>query len=142
MFHLQSLLKKLKGNAVLRENRRIVLMFFLFSLVFAVYMVLVEGMSIVDTYYFLVTTATTVGYGDFSPQTTIGKFLGTAYMVVGIALLGIFLGKVTDMMVRVIFVGTFASDTHVVRGHTHTHTHKRERGGVGWGRTAWYTTFA
>ena len=101
MFHLQSLLKKLKGNAVLRENRRIVLMFFLFSLVFAVYMVLVEGMSIVDTYYFLVTTATTVGYGDFSPQTTIGKFLGTAYMVVGIALLGIFLGKVTDMMVRV-----------------------------------------
>ncbi len=101
MFHLQSLLQKLRGSAVLRENRGIVLMFFLFSLLFAAYMVLVEGMSLVDTYYFLVTTATTVGYGDFSPQTTVGKFLGTAYMVVGIALLGIFLGKVTDMMVRV-----------------------------------------
>ena len=101
MFHLQSLLQKLKGNAVLRENRGIVLMFLLFSLIFAAYMILVEGMTLVDTYYFLVTTATTVGYGDFSPQTTMGKFLGTAYMVVGIALLGIFLGKVTDMMVRV-----------------------------------------
>lgn len=86
---------------MLRENRGIVLMFLLFSLVFAAYMVLVEDMTLVDTYYFLVTTATTVGYGDFSPQTTLGKFLGTAYMVVGIALLGIFLGKVTDMMVRV-----------------------------------------
>ncbi len=64
-------------------------------------MILVEEMTLVDTYYFLVTTATTVGYGDFSPQTSMGKFLGTAYMVVGIALLGIFLGKVTDMMVRV-----------------------------------------
>ena len=86
---------------MLRENRGILLIFFLFSLIFATYMVLVEGLSLIDTYYFLVTTATTVGYGDLSPQTGFGKFLGTAYMVVGIALLGIFLGKVTEMMVRV-----------------------------------------
>ncbi|MGB0845197.1 MAG: potassium channel family protein [Thiolinea sp.] len=100
MFHFQSLLKKLKGSPVVRENRGILLIFLLFSLVFAAYMILVEGMSIIDAYYFLVTTATTVGYGDFSPQTSLGKFLGTVYMVVGIALLGIFLGKVTEMMVR------------------------------------------
>lgn len=85
----------------MRENRRILITFILFSLFFATYMVSVEGIGVVDAYYFLVTTATTVGYGDFSPQTDLGKFLATAYMIVGIALLGLFLGKITDVMVNV-----------------------------------------
>jgi voltage-gated potassium channel len=100
MFHFQRLLKKISRNHVVRENRAILIIFALFSLFFAAYMVLMEGIGLVDAYYFLVTTATTVGYGDFSPQTDFGKFLATAYMVVGIALLGLFLGKITDVMVN------------------------------------------
>lgn len=101
MFHFQRLLKKISKNHVVRENRRILIIFILFSLIFAAYMMMVEGIGVVDAYYFLVTTATTVGYGDFSPQTDLGKFLATAYMIVGIALLGLFLGKITDVMVNV-----------------------------------------
>lgn len=99
MFHFQRLIRKIRHNRTLKENRTILLIFALFSLLFAGYMVLVEGFGLMDAYYYLVTTATTVGYGDLSPQTGFGKFLATAYMVVGIALLGLFLGKVTDVMV-------------------------------------------
>lgn len=95
------LLKRLRGNPVLQENRVILLVFLCFSLFFAVYMMTVEGLSLIDAYYFLVTTATTVGYGDFSPQTVFGKLLVTIYMIVGIGLLGLLLGKITDMMVNV-----------------------------------------
>jgi len=101
MFHFQHLFKKIRKHHVVRENKRVLITFILFSLFFASYMVVVEGISVVDSYYFLITTATTVGYGDLSPQTNLGKFLATGYMVVGIALLGLFLGKVTEVMVNI-----------------------------------------
>ena len=78
MFHLQRLINKIKKNHLIHENRAILVIFALFSLFFAAYMILVEGIGVVDSYYFLVTTATTVGYGDFSPQTDFGKVLATA----------------------------------------------------------------
>jgi len=99
MFFLVDAFKRLRALRVLRENKRLLLSFLGFSLLFALYMWQVEGLSPLDTYYFLVSTATTVGYGDISPKTGIGKLLVTLYMVVGIALLGLFLGKITEVMV-------------------------------------------
>jgi voltage-gated potassium channel len=48
-----------------------------------------EGWSVVDAFYFSVTTLTTVGLGDLSPQTSIGKLFTVVYIFVGI---GIILG--------------------------------------------------
>ncbi len=50
---------------------------------------LVEGLSVVDSIYFTAITLTTVGYGDFSPQTDAGKIFTAIYAFIGI---GIFLG--------------------------------------------------
>jgi voltage-gated potassium channel len=50
---------------------------------------LVEGLSYVDAIYFTAVTLTTVGYGDFAPQTDAGKLFTAIYAFVGI---GIFLG--------------------------------------------------
>lgn len=100
MHLLREIIRRFRGVRIFQENRTVFLTFVLFSLLFALYMIRVEGMGLVDAYYFLVTTATTVGYGDFSPQTDMGKVLVTAYMVVGIGLLGLFLGKITDVMVN------------------------------------------
>ena len=50
---------------------------------------LVEGLSYVDALYFTAVTLTTVGYGDFAPQTDAGKLFTAIYAFVGI---GIFLG--------------------------------------------------
>lgn len=48
---------------------------------------LVEGWEWVDALYFTVITLTTVGYGDFSPQTTAGKLFAIIYIFVGIGII-------------------------------------------------------
>ncbi|RVU86004.1 potassium channel protein [Leucothrix sargassi] len=101
MFYFLDTFKHTRVMRVVRENKWLMFFFVIISLLFALYMNRVEGFSALDTYYFLVTTATTVGYGDMSPQTDLGKIFVTVYMVVGIALLGLFLGKVTEVMVDI-----------------------------------------
>lgn len=50
----------------------------------------IEKLSYVDALYFSVITLTTVGYGDISPQTQIGKLFTVGYVLVGIAIIGTF----------------------------------------------------
>lgn len=50
---------------------------------------LVEGYSYIDAVYFTAMTLTTVGYGDFAPQTDVGKLFTAVYAFVGV---GTFLG--------------------------------------------------
>ena len=47
----------------------------------------VEGWSWLDSLYLSVITLTTIGYGDFSPQTDLGKIFTLLYIVVGVALI-------------------------------------------------------
>lgn len=61
-------------------------------LVATVFYWLVEGWSLLDAAYFSVVTIATVGYGDFAPQTTIGKIFTMGYIFAGI---GIFVAAVT-----------------------------------------------
>ena len=51
-----------------------------------------------DYVYFAMTTMTTVGYGDISPDTAIGRFFVTFFMVAGIALFGLAVGPLTDLL--------------------------------------------
>lgn len=46
-----------------------------------------EGWSWIDTLYFSIITLTTIGYEDFSPQTTTGKLFTIVYIVVGIGMI-------------------------------------------------------
>ena len=63
----------------------------------------VEGWNYLDSTYFLVITATTIGYGDLTPQTDLGKIITIFYSFVGIAvvfylisLIGNFIFKDSD----------------------------------------------
>ncbi|MEC7453888.1 MAG: potassium channel family protein [Bacteroidota bacterium] len=47
----------------------------------------IEGWSWLDTLYFSLITLTTIGYGDFSPQTDFGKIFTLLYIVIGVALI-------------------------------------------------------
>lgn len=50
----------------------------------------VEKLTWLDAYYFSVITLTTVGYGDITPQTALGKIFTTFYVLMGIGIIGLF----------------------------------------------------
>jgi voltage-gated potassium channel len=51
----------------------------------------VEDLSWVDAYYFSVVTLSTVGYGDISPHTDIGKIFTTFYIFTGVGIITSFI---------------------------------------------------
>jgi voltage-gated potassium channel Kch len=73
---------------------------------------LFEDLSIVNALYFSVTTLTTVGYGDFSPQTTPGKLFTVVYVLVGVGILLAFLSRVAVQV-----VDTHMHDRESINGH-------------------------
>ena len=53
-----------------------------------VFFTLVEGWSVLDSFYFSVTTLTTVGFGDPAPATAAGKIFPIVYILVGLGVIG------------------------------------------------------
>jgi voltage-gated potassium channel len=68
---------------------KLTVVFVLCFIIGAVFYHLVEGYSYIDAIYFTAMTLTTVGYGDFTPITPLGKLFTAAYAFVGV---GTFLG--------------------------------------------------
>lgn len=60
----------------------------------------VESWSLLDSLYFSVVTLTTVGFGDFSPQTDFGKIFTIIYLFTGVGLILGFINKLALHMGR------------------------------------------
>ncbi len=54
----------------------------------------VEGWRWIDALYYTVITLTTVGYGDFSPQTDFGKIISIFYILIGIGTIFAFIDAI------------------------------------------------
>lgn len=50
----------------------------------------IEHWSYLNSYYFSVVTLATVGYGDLTPTTDLGKFVATLYIFVGVGIIAVF----------------------------------------------------
>jgi len=70
-----------------RRTRRIFLYGFLMITVGAVLYHWLEGWSWIDSFYFVVVTLTTIGYGDFAPTTSLTKLITIFYGLNGVILL-------------------------------------------------------
>ena len=78
-------MKKLSNNQTLSF---IIAFAFVLLGIGAVFYHFVEGFSWLDSFYFCTITLTTIGYGDISPKTDIGKLFTIPYAIVGIGILG------------------------------------------------------
>lgn len=86
------------------------IMVFLFTVTLLVVLIgsvmyLVEGgsntgfSSIPRSVYWAIVTLTTVGYGDITPQTSVGQFLSAVVMILGYAIIAVPTGIVTNEMI-------------------------------------------
>ena len=55
---------------------------------------------IVDTFYFIIVTMATVGYGDLVPDSVLTKLLACAFAFTGVALVGVVMSKAADYLIK------------------------------------------
>lgn len=60
----------------------------------------VENWRWINSLYFCVTTLTTVGYGDFSPQTDAGKIIFIFYILSGLGILFAFVNAFSRKIIE------------------------------------------
>jgi hypothetical protein len=60
----------------------------------------VEGWRWLDALYFSVITLTTIGYGDFSPQTDLGKIFTMIYIFIGLGIILGFVNVIAEEMLK------------------------------------------
>jgi len=59
-----------------------------------------EGMTLGDGMWWAFVTATTVGYGDLSPSTTLGRLIAAVLMIFGIGLIGSITSTITSYFLK------------------------------------------
>ena len=76
-------------NTFLRDKEyRDLLLTTLFTLAFGTVVYhYIEGWTWIDCIYFSIITLTTIGYGDFSPETDAGKLFTIFYIIIGIGII-------------------------------------------------------
>ena len=93
-FRKLNILTSKHRSDILRIFIILVVILLIFSYLFSHY----EKISFFKAFYWAVTTATTVGYGDITPTNDIGRVIAMGLMIVGIGVLGLFLATVSSIM--------------------------------------------
>lgn len=82
------------NNKRSRHNKRelfvILIITIVVLLIGTIFYHLAEDLKLVDALYFSVITLTTVGYGDITPHTDIGKLFTAGYVIIGIGIIATF----------------------------------------------------
>lgn len=78
-----------------REFRPFLMLVILTLTIGTIFYHFVEGWGLLDALYFCTVTLATIGFGDLSPATRIGKLFTIAYVFVGVGTLAVFFGTVT-----------------------------------------------
>lgn len=93
---------KVKIDRFMRTNNFNYALYITIIIVFtgAVTISIVEGMSLGDGLWWSFVTSTTVGYGDISPSTTVGRIVAAILMLVGIGFIGMLTGTIATFFLK------------------------------------------
>lgn len=83
-----------------KQYRILILATIIIVLIGTVFYHFIENWNWIDSFYFSVITLTTVGYGDFSPQTDIGKLFTVFYIIIGLGLMFSFINTLYQYNVK------------------------------------------
>ena len=83
-----------------------------------------EGWNYLDSLYFTVVTVTTIGYGDFAPQTNIGKIFTMFFPFIGIAMAFYFFSIVGKYIYKKTFESKLKEHHDKIMKHIKSHVHK------------------
>lgn len=97
---------RLKDDVSLEEAKKVQTTFRILAVVSISYvaigtgaMMYLEDFSFIDSLYFSVVSLTTVGYGDYSPETTPGKIFVMIYLLVGIGIIAALVSNLVKSVV-------------------------------------------
>ena len=93
LYHFFKRLKFILGDPDLRGMFLVVMVIILLG---GLFYHKVEGWSFLDSLYFCIVTLATVGYGDLTPHTGLGKFFTILYILMGVGILAIFVTTVAE----------------------------------------------
>ena len=93
LYHFFKRLKFILGDPDLRGTFLVVIVLILLG---GLFYHKVEGWTFLDSIYFCIVTLATVGYGDFTPHTSIGKLFTVVYIFLGVGVLAVFVSTVAD----------------------------------------------
>ena len=79
-----------------------------------------EGWRYLDSLYFTAITVTTIGYGDFVPQTGLGKMFTVFFVFLGISMVFAFFSIVGKYIAEKVF-------ENKIKEHIKVHPHKKKR---------------
>lgn len=104
LVRLFGMLGKIKNkiNFFLHTNGFIYMLYISFSLIFlsSVLMSFIEKQTFFNALWWSIVTCTTVGYGDISPTTPLGRFIAIILMVFGIGFISMLTGTITTYFSR------------------------------------------
>ena len=60
----------------------------------------IEGFSFLDSFYFSFITLATIGYGDFTPTTDVGKIVTVAYSIAGLGIMAALVSTIATQRQR------------------------------------------
>jgi voltage-gated potassium channel Kch len=96
------ILATLRALRTLRRDRQFVSLAMLMGIAIVmgtVFYWLVEGLGLLDSFYFSVVTLATVGYGDFTPETAAGKIFTAFYVLIGVGLTLAFVTRIAGQTI-------------------------------------------
>ena len=98
--------RSLKGIWDDRASRGILITAGLLLVAGTVIFMFIEGFSAVDSFYFCFITLSTIGYGDLSPATDLGKIVTVIYGIAGLGIIAALVSAIATQRLRAEGSGT------------------------------------